>query len=173
MEIIRTAFQAALQVGLPLFILTFALIWWALLRGRVEGDTHKALQESMASLVKRQKDKEQPEKVDPALGKWFSFGGGFYGLVALYTWILIEWDDVSEFIMDLGDLVFRLDIGVLIRLFIESIMNFVAAIAWPVYWLQKADNPWIWFGVAYAGYWLGIQAARHTFAKRRSGEKPD
>lgn len=173
MDYIRTAFQAGLHVGLPLFILSFALVWWALWRGRVEGDTHKAIQQSIADLGKRQKDKEDPEKVDPALGKWFSFGGGFYGLVALYTWILIEWDDVFDFIMNLDDLVLRFDLSILILLFIESIMNFVWAIAWPIYWLQRADNPWIWFGVAYAGYWLGIQAARRQFGQRRSGDEPD
>jgi len=173
MEYLSAAFRAVWVVGLPLFVLAFALVWWALFRGRVEGETFKDLQQSMVDLGKRHKDKETPDKVDPALGKWFSFGGGFYGLVALYTWIRIEWDDVFAFITSLDDLVLRFDIGVLIRLFIESIMNFVAAIAWPVYWLRTADNPWIWFGVAYAGYWLGVHAARRTFRKRVAGDERD
>lgn len=169
MEYFSAAFRAVWIVGLPLFTLSFALVWWALYRGRVEGKTFKDLQQSMADLGKRHKDKEQNEKVDPALSKWFSFGGGFYGLVALYTWILIEWDEISDFIMGLGDLVLRFDLGVLIRFFIDSIMNFVWAIAWPMYWLRAADNPWIWFGVAYAGYWLGTHAAQRAFEKRWTG----
>jgi hypothetical protein len=60
--------------------------------------------------------------------------------------------------------VFRFDIGglisLLINLFIESIMNFVAAIAWPVYWLGRAQPFWLWLIVAYAGYWLGVRAAQ-------------
>lgn len=165
MEYLSAAFRAAWIIGLPLFVLSFALVWWALFRGQLEGESFEDLQLSISDLGKRRKDKESPTKVDPALGKWFSFGGGFYGLVALYTWILIEWDDVRDFLLNVGDLVFRFDIGVLIALFIESIMNFVWAIAWPAYWLQQADNPWIWFMVAYAGYWLGTQAGQRAFAR--------
>ncbi len=173
MEYISTAFRAVWVVGLPLFVLAYALVWWALFRGRVEGENFKDLQQSMVDLGKRHKDKEAPDKVDPALGKWFSFGGGFYGLVALYTWIRIEWDDVAAFIMSLDDLVMRFDVGVLVRLFIDSIMNFVWAIAWPIYWLRVADDPWIWLGIAYGGYWLGVHAARRTFRTPVAEDDPD
>jgi len=172
MEYVYIILRAAWYVGLPLFVLSFALIGWALYRGRVEGETLKDLQLSMDALGKQQKDEKTRQKIDPALGKWYSFGGGFYGLVALYTWLLIEIDDVADFISDLGALVFQLDIGVLISFFIQSLMNFVWAIAWPVYWLRAADNPWIWFIVAYGGYWLGIQAAQRVAKKRWPGEGP-
>ncbi len=113
---------------------------------------------------------EQGEKLDPVLEKWFSFGGGFYGLVALYTWLVIEWNEVWNFVSELPGLVLSFNIGGLISLaislFIESIMNFFTAIAWPLYWLDVAGNPWIWGGVAYAGYWLGIKAAQQ--ASKRS-----
>lgn len=166
MDYLASAFRAVVVVGLPLFGLAFGLIWWALYRGRVEGESIQDLQESIAQFGKRQKDKEKKENVDPALGKWMSFGGGFYGLVALYTWLRIEWDDFGDFLGGLGDLIFRFDISVLINFFIESLMNFVWAISWPMYWLGEADNPWIWIAIAYGGYWLGIRAAQHV-ARRR------
>jgi hypothetical protein len=174
MGYVQTTIQAVTVVGLPLFGLSFALVWWALYRGRVEGETVEDLQRSLADFGKQQKDKEKRQKIDPALGKWFSFGGGFYGLVALYTWILMEWSDVGSFVRAFieFDLHLRIDelIQWAIRLFINSIMNFVWAIVWPVYWLQKANNPWIWFAVAYAGYWLGIQSAQRAAGKRWEGE---
>jgi hypothetical protein len=163
-------FRALWMAALPLFLLSFGLVWWALHRGRLEGSSVSELQRSIQSLGKSRKDKERPQKVDPALEKWFRFGGGFYGLVALYTWLLIEWDEVWGFLTGLGDIVIRVDIGGLISLvigfFIESIMNFVAAIAWPIYWLGEARYPWLWIILAYGGYWLGIKSARRVFGDR-------
>ncbi len=170
-------FRALWMAALPLFLLSFALVWWALHRGRLEGRSVSELQRSIQSLGKARKDKEKPQKVDPALEKWFRFGGGFYGLVALYTWLLIEWDEVWGFLTGLGDIVIRIDLGGLISLvivfFIESIMNFVTAIAWPAYWLGEARQPWLWVILAYGGYWLGIKAARKTFRERSAMTAPD
>jgi hypothetical protein len=119
---------------------------------------------------------ESREKLDPVLEKWFSFGGGFYGLVALYTWLVVEWNEVWDFLGDLPGIVFSFDPGALITLvinfFIESLMNFITAIAWPVYWLGIAGNPWVWIAVAYGGYWLGIKAAQHITGKRWAEETP-
>lgn len=166
-------FRALGMAFLPLFLLSFGLVWWALHRGRLEGESVSDLQRSIESLGKARKDKDDPQKVDPVLEKWFRFGGGFYGSVALYTWLLIEWDDVADFLGGLGDIVLNFDPGALIslviNLFIESIMNFVAAIAWPAYWLGEARNPWLWILLAYGGYWLGIKAAQHAAGKRWGG----
>ena len=112
--------------------------------------------------------------MDPALGKWFRFGGGFYGLVALYTWLLIEWEDVANFLQQLGGILFNLSpgalIGLLIELFVESLMNFVLALAWPAYWLAHSRDAWIMLFVAYAGYWLGIKAAQYAWQRGWVGD---
>jgi len=63
------------------------------------------------------------------------------------------------FDIGIGELVALAVIGLLIELFIESIMNFVVAIAWPVYWLSESRSPWLLLFAAYAGYWLGIRVA--------------
>ena len=233
MDWLTDIFYAMVQAGLPLMALTFAVISWALHRGRVKGESVGELQKSIEALAARQKsDRKQQkakkqqaakhkddgatldaedewlgleddpdldfdldfdlesdlefdlepagrEKLDPVLEKWFSFGGGFYGLVAFYTWIIIEWDEVWGFVSDLPGIVFSFDIGSLISLaisfFIESLMNFITAIAWPIYWLNVAGNPWLWIGVAYGGYWLGIKAAQQVSGKRwpRDASSPD
>lgn len=216
MEWVSDILRAFLKAGLPLMALTFVVIWWALYRGRLKGESVGELQKSIASLAARQKSdkkkqkeksKEQKakregdqdvlgltadlheldddltgvdepgEKLDPVLEKWFSFGGGFYGLVALYTWLVIEWDDAWGFLTDLPGIVFSFDIGSLISLvisfFIESLMNFIVAITWPVYWIGEASNPWVWIAVAYGGYWLGIKAAQQVTGKRWMGQAPD
>lgn len=217
MNLVSDIFHAVAFAGLPLMALTFAVIWWALHRGRLEGESVGELQKSIQALAARQKsdrkDRKQRkmakhaadsdgleleaglpdsdadlardldlpggdrEKLDPVLEKWFSFGGGFYGLVALYTWLVVEWNEVWDFLVDLPGIVFSFDVGSLISLvinfFIESLMNFITAIAWPMYWLGVAGNPWVWIVVAYGGYWLGIKAAQHVTGKRWLGESPD
>ena len=158
---------AVFTAGLPLFLLSFLMVSWALYRGRLAGQTVKEIQGSIDALGKARKDKTNNQDMDPALAKWFRFGGGFYGLMALYTWLLIEWDDAASFIFQLGDIVINLDpgllIGALVEFFVESVMNFVLAIAWPAYWLTETGDVWLKLIVAYGGYWLGIRAAQHAW----------
>lgn len=163
---VSSFFHALVTAGLPLFLLSFALVSLALHRGSFTGSTVKEVQNSMDTYGKAHKKNKQG--ADPALGQWLRFGGGFYGLVALYTWLLIEWDDVANFISGLANLVIRFELGaiisLLIELFIESIMNFVQAIAWPAYWLRDSGNTWmLMLAAAYTGYWLGIKAAQHAW----------
>ena len=92
--------------------------------------------------------------------KWMKFGGGFYGVVAFYTYVLIEIDEVWDFIGSLANLFNENLVRLVIQFFIESIMNFIAAVAWPVYWLNRVHSEqWLWVIAAYAGYWLGARAA--------------
>ncbi len=159
--------SAIFSAGLPLFLLTLVLVAWALHRDLLSGETVKELQGSIDALGKAQKDRKRRQQINPALGKWFRFGGGFYGLAALYTWLLIEWDDVVNFLVGLKDIVINLDpsalLGLVIDLVVESFLNFAWAIAWPAYWLSQSRNAWIMFFVGYAGYWLGIKAAQYAW----------
>lgn len=168
---------AVLTAGMPLFLLTYGLVSWSLYRGWLAGKTVGELKGSIHAFGKAQKGKESNQKIDPAMGKWFRFGGGFYGLVALYTWILIEWDDLADLLSDLGMIVFNVDLGALIRLvievFIESLVNFILAISWPVYWLAESHNPFLLLFTAYAGYWLGIKAAQNSWDRGWTGSTLD
>ena len=148
------------MAGLPIAALSFAMVWYALWRGMLaEQKTVSDIRKSFQTLKKS--NKEEKQRLNPVHEKWFKFGGGFYGIVALYTWLRIEWDDVVAFLGQIDDLVLRLELGVLIELFINSIMNFVTAIAWPAYWLSiVGGNMWVWFFVAYGGYVGGIKLAQ-------------
>lgn len=167
--IILNLLVVLLTAGLPLFLLAFSLVSWALHRSWLVGDTVKEIQANIEALGKTQKDKKSAQKLDPALGKWFRFGGGFYGLMALYTWLLIEWADAANFLLGLGDIVMSFDPRALVRLvikfFFESLVNFVVAVAWPVYWLREAGDFWTKLLVAYGGYWLGISTAHYAWRR--------
>jgi hypothetical protein len=56
-------------------------------------------------------------------------------------------------------------IDMLVNLLVNALVNFVTAIAWPAYWMGAIamHHVWIWFGLAYAGYWTGVKLALRRF----------
>ena len=181
-------FRALFQATLPLAAFSFALIWWAIKRGYFKGEGGvRALDREVKEFNKNRKlEKKQRKqakkngeelagpgrrKTDPVAEKWLAFGGGFYGLVAFYTYVLIEWDEIVEFVANFGgfwSMVSNISVGAIISLIINSIMNFIAALIWPVYWMGKAATEWLWLWLvaAYAGYWLGAKCAQHAVMKQ-------
>jgi len=110
--------------------------------------------------------KEQ-KKFDPLHSKWMKFGGGFYGVVAFLTYVVIELADVRDFLVKLPNLFEHGLVNLLVQFFIESLKNFITAISWPIYWLDRIDSEqWLWFIGAYAGYWLGSNAAFRVGSRR-------
>lgn len=172
MEFLTEVFRAALTVGLPICVFTLAMVWWALHRGHFQetGDL-KGLELEIKSMSKSGKKNSSKAKApvsnkphDIIHKKWMKFGGGFYGIVALFTWLVIEVTDIVAMIMNFGGLLKflqNLNIGLIVHILIEGLTNFIAAIIWPVYWLKRIDTSqsWLWFIAAYAGYWLGVKLA--------------
>ena len=94
------------------------------------------------------------------MSKWMAFGGGFYGVIAVLTYVVVEfWELVDFFTSEstLWSTLTNIGVGDVVNLFVNSLMNFITAIAWPAYWLKKIDPypVWVWFLVAYAGYTAG------------------
>lgn len=181
-------FAAIFKLALPVGALSFVMVWWALRSGVLsKTDGVRALSKEIDALGKRDKQlrKERKEsrkagkeipvqqapRINPVHGKWLKFGGGFYGIVALYTYGLIEWGDVADRISSFGGLprfLGSISIDLVINIFIEGLLNFVAAISWPVYWMSEfgAEQIWIWIGIAYGGYWLGMRFAQRLVARQ-------
>lgn len=165
-EIIEALFAAALPVG----ILSFLLITWSLKSGRLTGANNRALRDQLKAMKKSRKAKEAKTK-NPVHNKWLKFGGGFYGTVALYTFLIIEIREVIRFaqgyegveaaMAKLGNASF-FDLAV--NFFVNSLMNFIWAVAWPGFWAPKLHGAYVmvWFVIAYAGYWLGLNLARRN-----------
>ena len=163
------------MVGIPIGLFTLAMVWWALHQGYLkESLDSKALGQEIKSMSR--KNKKSREKDDsyqhPVQKKWAKFGGGFYGIVAFFTYIVIEVLDIMTTITDFGgfiDFLRQLDIGVIVGIFIEALTNFISAMVWPLYWMDRIETHqvWIWFAVAYGGYWLGLKQAQALFRRRK------
>jgi len=53
-------------------------------------------------------------------------------------------------------------------MFVNAFINFVTAMAWPLYWMNRIDTNqvWMFFLAAYAGYVLGLKLAQQLNQRR-------
>ncbi len=132
--------KAALLAGLPVAFVSYYLIKL----------THDIDQDQHNENTKKQKSVHLRQVI---YNKYLKFGGGFYGAVALITYLHIECYQVIDFInkfTSLSDFIDRIGLGMLIKFFIEAIMHFITAIIWPTYWHKylPIGSFWIWIIVA-------------------------
>lgn len=185
MLILLEALRAAVFAALPIACFTFLTVQWSIVSGRLPRFSDKkdlqAKFEKIRNDAKEAKKKAKQNKLagqtpqeetppffhkrkggDILYGKLLFFGGGFYGTMALFTYMIIEVEEILSFfgkIINVTHWQFTFSIHFLIDLFINSIMNIVAAFIWfqtlPKY--VDVNNGFIWIAVAYLGYLGGIQ----------------
>ena len=173
-------FRALFQAGIPIAVTSFLLVWWAQKNGYINPvsglkefeNEVKNLSKAKSRNKKKKKDGideadlEDIHQMNPVHNKWLSFGGGFYGVVGLLTYAVVELGEIRDFITQFDgflSLISDITLELFIGFFINSLMNFVVAIAWPAYWLSdiSSDYIWVWFVAAYAGYSAGVRLALH------------
>ena len=84
-------FWAVFMVGLPIAAFTLAIVWWSLQQGHFsESLDSKALEREIKAMSKKTKENGKKLKPDlhPVQRKWSKFGGGFYGIVGFFTYIV-------------------------------------------------------------------------------------
>lgn len=173
MDFIKELFWTLGMAGLPVAIFSAAIAWWAMRNGHLEDITDaKSMTLKMKALSKQKVKKGEKDQRDFIHKNWSKFGGGFYGIVALLTYLVIETREVIGVIINIGgfiEFLKHLDFGVIISMFVTALMNFVKAIAWPWYWIENIDSNfiWLWFVVAYAGYWCGLRLALRYMQQRQ------
>ncbi len=159
--------KAAALAGIPVAMVTFGMILIALrkdLLGEQDG-SHGSVEHALKSM--KRKDRKDHSKVgqgDLLHKNWLKFGGGFYGIVALLTYALVELNEIIQFFNrfdGFSHFIEIIGIGLIVDFFINSLMNFITAITWPVHWMDEIDSNHIavWFVAAYLGYRAGIRIA--------------
>ncbi len=165
-------FWAVCMVGVPVAAFTLVIVWWSLEKGYLSEliDT-KALGLEIKAMSGKRKGKTRKEKkqavknLHPVQRKWAKFGGGFYGIVGFFTYLVIEFLEIIGMIRNMGgffEFIKQFGFDVIVQLLISALTNFISALVWPLYWLQRIDayQPWVWFVVAYGGYWVGLKLAQ-------------
>lgn len=167
-------FEALFKAALPLGILSYFLFHWSLTSGRLGNITGRLALKNELKRMKREakvarKAGQKHASANPLHNKWLKFGGGFYGVVALWTFVVIELQEIYDFLTGFAGLegIFdRLGLDLVIGFFVNSLINFIKAIAWPGYWGEALgdSNVLLWLLVGYAGYWAGMRVARRKNA---------
>jgi hypothetical protein len=161
MDLIKAIFYA----GLPVQVFTFLMVYYAYNKGYLTSDVN--IRDAF-------KDKKNPDKKFSKANKksllflhskWMTFGGGFYGLLALLTFIYIELDQMAQFLIHATGWQSFLDLlsfNVIISMIIESFVNMLKALLWFTYWpnIFDMENVAIWFIASYIGYRFGANLAQ-------------
>jgi len=164
--------KAILLVGIPVGVFSFLMIYYAYFKGYLSTDV-----EFKDAFKKRNKahstlSKKHKKNLLFLHSKWVTFGGGFYGLIALLTFIVIELLQIVNFWLNVSgwqDITALFTIQALISMFVDSIINMVKAAIWFTYWPEvfNTDNFIAWAIVAYLGYRLGAKFAKDYLLKQR------
>ena len=170
-EVIQIAFLATL----PLALITATIYYRSFVKGLFsETECPTALKQEIKQ--KKQERKVEKDKSKRLTGsvfhdKWFKFGGGFYGLMAVITYIFVEIGEVYDFFRNftsIMDFINTVSISMIVQLIIDSIMNLVTAFTWFLYWGEVIDGArnWLWIVGAYLGYMAGVPLAQKYFQRK-------
>lgn len=169
---------AVIELGLPMVVLSWLAYSWLYRNGHLDinlnlkqaerdlKQSHKAAKKIKVGGARQ----NQELKENFWLGKWMWFGGGFYGLTALWTLIAVEIQDTIRFIGNLPTFIAEFNGGIiqLITMFLlNQLANIVYALTWFFYW-GGGFKPW-WIICAYLGYLLGGRLAQAYDSKQVLG----
>ncbi len=187
-EIIRALIMGAL----PVMTFTFLVLQWSVAAGKLASfsnreDLDKQYEEQKKAREEEKKkkhmkaqasdsQKEENTSASPKMprfekkarddffhNKAMFFGGGFYGTMALFTYVIIEIEEIVQFlgVVFTPDAWFaNLSIGLIVDFFINSIINIISAFIWfntLTDYVSIHHSGWIWLGAAYVGYLAGVR----------------
>ncbi|XOV89864.1 MAG: hypothetical protein ACFHX7_08245 [Pseudomonadota bacterium] len=154
--------QTLLLIGLPVGCLTWLLFHRLYASGRIHRESdEKQLKQELKALKKSVKE----DKSDLINTRWMKFGGGFYGIAALWTFVVIEATDIVSFLWNFPGLSALFQDGIIsfvVGVLINQFTNFINAFLWFAWWPQNEGDASVilWFGVAYVCYLAGFRLAR-------------
>ncbi len=169
--------KALVMGAVPVCAFTFVILQWSINSGRMDAfDSEGNLRQQHRAATKAQKktkkastpDKGSEFKLsgraggDLVHGKIMFFGGGFYGTMAVMTYLLIEVIEIWNFLgaaFSSGNWFPSIDVDMIVNLLINSLMNLVAAFLWfqTLADYVEINNGWIWLIASYLGYLAGLK----------------
>jgi len=165
MDLIFEVIKAFVISGIPVGVFSFLMFYFAYKKSYLSTDIEikhafKNKNDAHSTLSKKHK-----KSLLFLHSKWATFGGGFYGLIALITFVVIELTQIINFwlgVRSLNDIFDLFSISALIGMFVDSILNMVKSVLWFTYWPSQlsADNFILWILVAYVSYRIGAKYAK-------------
>jgi hypothetical protein len=169
--------RAILFVGIPVGIFSFLMIYFSYQKGYLSTDIE--LKDAFKKKNNAQSSLSRKHKKELLFlhSKWVTFGGGFYGLIAVLTFIIIELTQVVNFLFSLTgwqDIIALFSLDTLIAMIVEAITNMIQAALWFSYWPSKftTENFVVWIFIAYISYRFAAKyAMRYTIYQRKQTDE--
>jgi hypothetical protein len=160
--------RVMIELGLPVAALSWLLFYRLYSRGELARDAdHKAIRSSLKQVKKTTRESGSRAE-HPLHAKWMRFGGGFYGIAALWTLIVIEVGGVLGTISHPSSIeqMFRGGpVDFIVHQLVNQVTTFVQAIMWITWWPEEHGRfGWMAIVIAYAGYLAGLNLARRETA---------
>jgi len=166
--------RAILFVGFPVGLFSFLMIYFSYQKGYLSTDIEFKDAFNKNNNTQSSLSRKHKKSLLFLHSKWVTFGGGFYGLIALLTFIIIELTQFVTFLFSITgwqDIVALFSFGTLISMIIDSITNMIKAVFWFTYWPGKFDteNFLVWILIAYIGYRFAAKYAVNyiTFQRKQ------
>ena len=159
--------RAVFELGLPVAALSWLLFYRLYHRGELARDAdRRSIRTHLKQLRKASKNGDKAHE-HHLHSKWMKFGGGFYGVAALWTLLVIETSGVVDVIVHPSSIEKMFEGGILKFLIDWAIgqgATFVQAITWFNWWSGDKQSSAVWFLVAMGGYVAGLELARYESA---------
>jgi len=164
--------KAILLVGLPVGAFSFLMTYFSYQKGYLSTDVEIQEAFKKKNNIETTLSRKNKKELVFLHSKWITFGGGFYGLIALLTFIIIELLQILNFwlgITSWQDVIALISVDTVIAMIIDSIMNMIKAGIWFTYWPTQlnTDHYLAWILIAYIGYRLGGKYAKHYSIARK------
>ncbi|MBL4773387.1 MAG: hypothetical protein JKX98_07225 [Alcanivoracaceae bacterium] len=157
LDIIRAIFFA----GIPIALFSYYLIIITKKKVVLKSQNSRQLKKELKN-IQLSKNKEDNVIQQILHKKYLKFGGGFYGVLAFITYIHIEIYQIVDFLKKFSGLQNFIDsigFSMIIKFFLEAIMNFITALMWPIYWYKFLPIGSFWV-------WIIVSILAHTIATR-------
>jgi hypothetical protein len=152
--------KAIIELGLPLALLSWLIFMRLFVSGELDRQSdRKSIERGVKKIKKSFKSEKKKSFAEKSKT---DFGSGFYGLAALWTFLVIELSELIDFVFNFPGLDVIFGDGLISFLFnlgMNQLGNLISAFVWFSYW---DGSVLIWVLVAYAGYYAGIEAARRN-----------
>ena len=154
--------EAAIKLAIPVMMMSWWVHSWLVRNGLVDPKSSQKETEEAVKNIRKSDEQASSDTGDFWTRRWLKFGGGFYGLTALWTFVVIEIKDFFWLITHPQQAIELLSSGfvnVLVAFLQNQAMNFVQAFTWIVNWSGHGFSL-IWFFAAYGGFYVGMKLAK-------------
>lgn len=153
--------EALITLSLPLAVLSWLTFDWMFGDGRLARDADRKEIKAKLKELKKEHKAGGAIKGHFIYRKWMWFGGGFYGLAALWTFVVIESRELIGFLLNFTSPGYFADLPSLaVNFLVSQLGNLLSAALWFAYWANDNGSIVVWALLAYLGYWYGIRMAR-------------